>query len=94
MLLEFAGKGTDNLILYSYLIFQLLLFIHNNIMYMTTYVCNIHCPYAGEWKPVEMLELLKVLEPLSADWEDLVFNLIKKDQATLRGHHHLVAMYI
>ena len=62
-------------------------------MYMTT-LCKIHCFYAVKWKPVEMFDLLKVLQPLSADWEELAFNLIKKDRMTVTGHHQLIYVYV
>ena len=38
-----------------------------------------------------MFDLLKTLEPVRADWEDLAYNLIKKDQATLKGHFTVTA---
>ena len=51
-------------------------------------VCiNECCSYLlVKWQPVEMFDLLKTLEPVRADWEDLAYNLIKKDQVTLKGH--------
>ena len=37
------------------------------------------------WKQVEMFDLLTTLNPIKADWEELAYNLIKKDQVTLKG---------
>ena len=42
--------------------------------------------YAVKWKPVEMFDLLTTMQPVRADWKELAYNLIKKDQTTLKGH--------
>ena len=39
-----------------------------------------------KWKPVEMADLIRVMKPVRAAWEELAYNLIKKDETSLKGY--------
>ena len=61
-------------------------------IWMYRCIKSIHCFYSVKWQPVEMSDLLIMLEPIAANWEKLAFNLIKTDRLSLKGHFTTVAL--
>ena len=53
--------------------------MHSNYSYIITFICDRVTNTTVKWKPLEMADLLRLLQPVASSWETLAGYLLRDD---------------